>query len=218
LKRLLDIIAALGLLVILALPLLAVALMIRLKLGSPVLFVQERPGKGAKPFRMIKFRTMTDARDANGRPLPDALRLNRFGRILRATSMDELPELINVLRGEMSLVGPRPLLMEYLRLYTPFQNRRHEVRPGVTGWAQINGRNNLPWDDRFALDVWYVDNRSFWLDLKIIWLTLAKVLKRDGIAAEGQATMAAFVGSQATDQAGELHPDAGRPGARGLDQ
>lgn len=165
------------------------------KMGSPVLFRQVRPGLGGKPFEMVKFRTMKDAVDAAGNPLPDSERLTPFGQFLRSSSLDELPELWNVLKGDMSLVGPRPLLMEYLPLYSPEQYRRHEVRPGVTGWAQINGRNSLSWDEKFKLDVWYVDNRSLWLDIKILFLTVKKVLIRDGISAEGEATMTRFEGN-----------------------
>ncbi len=196
-KRIFDLIAAsLGLLV-LSLPLLALAWQVRRKLGSPVLFTQVRPGFRGKPFRMVKFRTMTDERDACGALLPDAQRLTTFGRFLRASSLDELPELWNVLRGEMSLVGPRPLLMEYLPLYSPEQARRHEVPPGITGWAQVNGRNAISWADKFALDVWYVDHRSLWLDVRILWLTVRKVLVRDGISAAGEATMPRFEGDKA---------------------
>ena len=195
-KRLFDLLAsAIGLL-ILAVPLALLAWQVRRKLGSPVLFTQVRPGLHGKPFRMVKFRTMTDARDASGALLPDAQRLTPFGRFLRASSLDELPELWNVLRGEMSLVGPRPLLMEYLPLYSPEQARRHEVRPGITGWAQVNGRNAISWTDKFALDVWYVDHRSIWLDVRILWLTVRKVLVRDGISAPGDATMPKFDGAQ----------------------
>lgn len=196
LKRFFDIIAsALGLIILS--PIIAiVAWQIKRKLGSPVLFRQTRPGKDGKPFEMIKFRTMRDAVDANGNPLPDAERMTPFGSFLRSTSLDELPELWNVLKGDMSLVGPRPLLMEYLPLYSAEQYRRHEVRPGVTGWAQINGRNAISWEDKFKLDVWYVDNRSLWLDIKIILLTIKKVLVRDGISAEGEATMSKFVGNK----------------------
>jgi lipopolysaccharide/colanic/teichoic acid biosynthesis glycosyltransferase len=193
-KRVFDFVAASLALLLLTLPLLALAWMIRSKLGSPVLFCQVRPGLHGKPFTMVKFRTMTDARGLDGTLLPDAQRLTPFGRFLRASSLDELPELWNVLRGEMSLVGPRPLLMEYLPLYTPEQARRHEVRPGVTGWAQVNGRNAISWEDKFALDVWYVDNRSMWLDVRILWLTVRKVLVRDGISAPGDATMPKFEG------------------------
>ena len=194
-KRALDLlISAIGLL-LLALPLALLAWQVRRELGSPVLFTQVRPGLHGKPFCMVKFRTMTDARDASGALLTDAQRLTPFGRFLRASSLDELPELWNVLRGEMSLVGPRPLLMEYLPLYSSEQARRHEVRPGITGWAQVNGRNSISWADKFALDVWYVDHRSLWLDVRILWLTVHKVLVSDGISAEGAATMPAFTGT-----------------------
>lgn len=195
-KRFFDILASAFGLLLLSPVILIVAWQIRRRLGSPVLFRQVRPGLGGRPFEMIKFRTMRDAVDVNGNPLPDAERMTPFGSFLRATSLDELPELWNVLKGDMSLVGPRPLLMEYLPLYSPEQYRRHEVRPGVTGWAQVNGRNALSWDDKFKLDVWYVDNQSFWLDLKIIVLTIRKVLVRDGISAEGEATMCKFTGSK----------------------
>ena len=194
-KRWFDFAVALFLLSLLWPGLLALALVVRSQLGSPVLFRQVRPGLNAKPFEMVKFKTMRDATGPDGQPLPDELRLNRFGRFLRATSLDELPELWNVLKGEMSLVGPRPLLMEYLPLYTPQQARRHEVRPGITGWAQVHGRNAISWESKFKLDVWYVDNRSLWLDVKILWLTLRKVLARDGISAEGSVTMQKFTGS-----------------------
>lgn len=176
--------------------LLGVAYMVRKNLGSPVLFRQVRPGMHGKPFEMIKFRTMLDAVDAQGNVLPDEVRLTPFGRFLRSTSLDELPELWNVLKGDMSLVGPRPLLMEYLPLYSPEQARRHEARPGVTGWAQINGRNAISWEDKFKLDVWYVDNQSLWLDIRIIFLTVKKVLVREGISAAGDATMPIFKGKQ----------------------
>ncbi|RIV76045.1 sugar transferase [Pelagerythrobacter aerophilus] len=194
-KRLIDIIAALAALILLA-PVIAVAaLAVRRCMGSPVLFAQQRPGRMGKPFRMIKFRTMRDAVDADGVLLPDASRLTPFGCFLRSTSLDELPSLWNVLKGDMSLVGPRPLLMEYLPRYSAEQARRHEVRPGLTGWAQINGRNALSWDEKFALDVWYVDNRSMKLDMQILWLTVLKVLQRDGISADGEATMPKFQGT-----------------------
>jgi len=174
-------------------PLLAgIALVVKLKLGSPVLFKQSRPGFHGKPFTTYKFRTMTDTRDERGNLLPDVDRLTALGKFLRSTSLDELPELFNVIKGEMSLVGPRPLLMQYLERYTPEQARRHEVRPGITGWAQINGRNALSWEEKFKLDVWYVDNQSFWLDLKIIVLTIVKVFRREGINADGEATMKEF--------------------------
>jgi sugar transferase EpsL len=172
--------------------LLFVAIIVRLQMGAPVLYTQTRPGRGGAPFRIYKFRTMTDARDANGNLLPDAERLKPFGRFLRATSLDELPELINILKGDMSIVGPRPLLMQYLDRYTPEQARRHEVKPGLTGWAQINGRNAISWEEKFELDVWYVDNQSLWLDLKIIGTTVLKVLKREGISGVGEATMSEF--------------------------
>lgn len=172
-----------------------VALFIRIKLGSPVLFKQVRPGLYGKPFNMLKFRSMLDAVDKDGNPLPDEQRLTRFGKVLRSTSLDELPGLINVLKGDMSLVGPRPLLMEYLPLYSEEQSRRHEVRPGITGWAQVNGRNAISWEDKFKLDVWYVDNRSLWLDIKILFLTVKKVFVREGISAAGEATMRKFTGS-----------------------
>ncbi|QSR36011.1 sugar transferase [Marinobacterium iners] len=194
-KRLFDIVASTIGLLLLAPVIAAVAFQIRRKLGSPVLFRQVRPGKDGKPFEMIKFRTMRDAVDKDGNPLPDSERMTPFGSFLRAASLDELPELWNVLKGDMSLVGPRPLLMEYLPLYSKEQYRRHEVRPGITGWAQVNGRNTISWEERFKLDLWYVDNRSFWLDLKIMYLTVKKVLVRDGVTAEGEATMSKFTGS-----------------------
>jgi lipopolysaccharide/colanic/teichoic acid biosynthesis glycosyltransferase len=195
-KRLFDLLASVLGLLVLALPLAVLAWQVRRKLGSPVLFTQVRPGLHGKPFRMVKFRTMTDERDASGALLPDAQRLTPFGRFLRSSSLDELPELWNVLRGEMSLVGPRPLLMEYLPLYSAVQARRHEVRPGITGWAQVNGRNAISWADKFALDVWYVDHRSLFLDIRILWLTVRKVLVRDGISAAGEATMPRFEGDK----------------------
>ena len=196
LKRLFDVCAAALALLILFPVIAVVAWQINRKMGSPVLFRQTRPGLNGKPFEMIKFRTMKDAVDAQGNPLPDSERLTPFGQFLRSSSLDELPELWNVLKGDMSLVGPRPLLMEYLPLYTPEQYRRHEVRPGVTGWAQINGRNALSWEEKFRLDVWYVDNRSLWLDIKILFLTVKKVVVRDGISADGEATMPKFTGSR----------------------
>ena len=195
-KRLFDFAVALFALLVLALPLLVLAWLIRRKLGSPVLFKQVRPGLQGRPFTMVKFRTMTDERGPDGALLPDAQRLTPFGRFLRASSLDELPELWNVLKGDMSLVGPRPLLMEYLPLYTPEQARRHAVRPGITGWAQVNGRNAISWADKFALDVWYVDHRSLWLDVQILWRTVRKVLVRDCISAAGEATMPKFTGSK----------------------
>lgn len=199
-KRLFDLFsAALGLIVLS--PLIAVlAWMIRGRLGSPVLFRQIRPGLNGQPFQMVKFRTMRDAIGPDGQPLPDSERMTPFGSFLRSTSLDELPELWNVLKGDMSLVGPRPLLMEYLPLYSPEQARRHEVRPGVTGWAQVNGRNALSWEERFHLDVWYVDNQSFLLDLRIMALTVKKVFVREGISAAGEATMTRFKGSAPEDK------------------
>lgn len=194
-KRLFDVICAAAALILLSPVLVVVAWLIRRQMGSPVLFRQMRPGLKGTPFLMVKFRTMRDARDANGVELPDSERLTRLGQFLRASSLDELPELWNVLKGDMSLVGPRPLLMEYLPLYSPRESRRHDVRPGVTGWAQVNGRNSLSWQQKFEMDVWYVDNRSFWLDLRILWMTVKKVLVRDGISAQGQATMEKFRGS-----------------------
>jgi len=180
---------------VLSLVLVLLTLIIRVLIGYPVFFQQVRPGLEGRPFKMIKFRTMTNQCDASGNLLPDAKRLTAFGRFLRSTSLDELPELWNVLKGDMSLVGPRPLLMEYLPLYSPEQARRHEVRPGITGWAQVNGRNAISWDEKLDLDVWYVDNQSIWLDIKILWLTVKKVIMRDGISQNGQATSEAFKGS-----------------------
>ncbi|MEP7221528.1 MAG: sugar transferase [Novosphingobium sp.] len=190
-----DLIITLPALVLLSPVLLVVALLVRFRLGTPVLFRQQRPGLGGRPFCMIKFRTMTDQRGPDGALLPDAQRLTPFGRFLRASSLDELPELWNVLCGEMSLVGPRPLLMQYLPLYDPVQARRHEVRPGITGWAQVNGRNALSWEAKFAADVWYVDHCSLWLDVKVLWLTVKAVVSRHGISAAGDATMPPFTGS-----------------------
>lgn len=195
-KRLFDVQVALVTLILLAPVIIIVSWKIRANLGSPVLFRQTRPGKDGTPFEMIKFRTMRDAYDDRGTPLPDKQRMTPLGNFLRSTSLDELPELWNVVKGDMSLVGPRPLLMEYLPLYNKEQCRRHELRPGVTGWAQVNGRNSLTWDEKFKLDVWYVDNQSFWLDIKILFLTVKKVLVRDGISAEGEATMTRFEGNE----------------------
>lgn len=195
-KRAFDLVAASAALVVFSPVLVAVALLVAAKLGRPVLFRQTRPGLNGRPFAMLKFRTMLDAVDEQGNPLPDHLRLTAFGRLLRSTSLDELPGLVNVVRGDMSLVGPRPLLMQYLPLYSPEQARRHLVRPGLTGWAQVNGRNSLDWTSKFALDTWYVDNRSFALDLRILWMTVRKVVVRDGISAEGEATMRPFTGNQ----------------------
>lgn len=195
LKRFFDLAVSAFALILLSPVIAIVAWQISRKLGSPVLFKQVRPGLNGKPFTMIKFRTMRDAVDKNGTPLPDAERMTPFGNFLRSSSLDELPELWNVFKGDMSLVGPRPLLMEYLPLYNKEQARRHEVRPGVTGWAQINGRNAISWEEKFKLDVWYVENHSFWLDLKILFLTVKKVFIRDGISAAGEATMSKFTGS-----------------------
>ncbi len=187
-KRLFDVVLSLAALVVLAPLLLVLAAAVWMLLGRPVLFRQRRPGLGGRPFMMCKFRTMRNEVDGSGEPLPDGERLTVAGRFLRRTSLDELPELFNVLKGDMSLVGPRPLLMEYLPLYSPAQARRHEVRPGITGWAQVNGRNAITWEDKFEYDVWYIDNRSFMLDLKILWRTLAGVLRREGISWEDHAT------------------------------
>lgn len=193
-KRSLDCIGAFCGLLVLSPILLMIAYRVRQTMGSPVLFRQVRPGLHGRPFEMLKFRTMRDASDAEGEPLPDADRLTPFGQFLRSTSLDELPELWNVLKGDMSLVGPRPLLMEYLPLYTPEQARRHDVRPGITGWAQINGRNALSWQEKFELDVWYIDNQSLLLDLKVLLLTVKKVIVREGISAQGEATTSKFTG------------------------
>lgn len=202
-KRLFDILVSFFLLSLLAIPLTVLAFLVRKKLGSPVFFTQMRPGLGGKPFKMFKFRTMTDAHGDDGKLLDDAERLTPFGRLLRSTSLDELPELWNVLLGEMSLVGPRPLLMQYLPLYNPHQARRHTVRPGITGWAQVNGRNAISWEQKFDLDVWYVNQYKhqgaltfLWLDIKILWRTIYKVFKREGISAAKEATMPPFTGSK----------------------
>lgn len=195
-KRLFDILVSGFCLVILVIPLLFLALLVWLNLGSPVFFVQLRPGINGEAFEILKFRTMRNADDSSGDPLPDRKRITRFGAFLRESSLDELPELWNVLKGEMSLVGPRPLLMEYLPLYSPAQRRRHEVRPGLTGWAQINGRNAISWADKFAYDVWYVDNKSFLLDMRIILTTVKRVLSREGIAAYGETTVQKFTGNE----------------------
>ena len=195
-KRLLDLLLVVPALVLLGPVLGALAVLVYLRLGAPVFFAQVRPGRSGRPFALYKYRTMRNLYDAEGRLLPDSQRLTPFGAWLRKTSLDELPELWNVLRGEMSLVGPRPLLMQYLDRYTPEQARRHEVQPGLTGWAQINGRNALAWEDKFALDIWYVDHQAPWLDLKIIGLTIVKILKREGISEPGQATVREFMGNQ----------------------
>jgi lipopolysaccharide/colanic/teichoic acid biosynthesis glycosyltransferase len=195
-KRLFDIFVAAVAVILLSPVIVLVALMVRINLGTPVLFRQLRPGLHGQPFTLLKFRTMIDAVDSSGSPLSDGERLTVFGRFLRRSSLDELPELYNVLRGDMSLVGPRPLLMEYLLLYTAEQARRHDVRPGLTGWAQVNGRNAISWDEKFAFDLWYVDHASLSLDLKILWLTIRNVFTRHGISAEGEATMPRFTGSK----------------------
>ncbi len=193
-KRIFDFTASLCALILLSPIIALVAWKIRKNLGSPVLFRQTRPGLNGKPFEMVKFRTMKDAVDSQGNPLPDSERMTPFGDKLRNSSLDELPELWNVLKGDMSLVGPRPLLMQYLPLYSKEQTRRHEVRPGVTGWAQINGRNAISWEDKFKLDVWYVDNRNLWLDIKILFLTVKKVFVKEGISADGHVTIEPFTG------------------------
>jgi lipopolysaccharide/colanic/teichoic acid biosynthesis glycosyltransferase len=195
-KRLFDFVVAAAAAIILSPIVAVVAVLVRLNLGTPVLFRQLRPGLHGQPFTLLKFRTMIDAEDSVGSSLPDEERLTAFGQFLRRSSLDELPELYNILRGDMSLVGPRPLLMEYLPLYTPEQARRHDVRPGLTGWAQVNGRNAIGWDQKFAFDLWYVDHASLSLDLKILWLTIRNVFTRHGISAEGEATMPRFTGSK----------------------
>lgn len=194
-KRLFDIISSMAGLIVISPLLVVLAVLVRLKLGSPILFCQPRPGLGGKAFVIYKFRTMTDQRDASGNLLPDEQRLPAFGRFLRSTSFDELPELLNVLKGDMSIVGPRPLMMKYMGRYSPEQARRHEVKPGITGWAQINGRNAVSWEDKFKLDVWYVDNWTFWLDMKIIFKSIWMVIAREGITQQGRATMDEFMGT-----------------------
>jgi sugar transferase EpsL len=200
LKRTIDLVAALLLFVLLSPVIAGTAAVIAWRMGFPVLFRQQRPGRHGRPFVLLKFRTMLDAVDADGQPLPDGARLTPLGRFLRRASLDELPQLINVIRGDMSLVGPRPLLMEYLPLYSPVQARRHEVRPGITGWAQVNGRNAITWEEKFRLDVWYVDHASLLLDLKILWMTAGRLFRPSGIAQEGHATMPNFTGSKAGDE------------------
>lgn len=192
-KRVLDLVLTIPALVVLSPVMLMVTMLVRIRLGAPVLFRQLRPGQFGIPFTVFKFRTMIDECDKNGKLRPDCERLTEFGRRLRRTSLDELPELFNILKGDMSLVGPRPLLMQYLERYTPAQARRHEVRPGITGWVQVKGRNALTWEQKFILDIWYVDNYSIWLDMRILWLTLWKVLNRKGISSPGQATMEEFM-------------------------
>lgn len=194
-KRILDIISSLLAIIILS-PLLAVtAVLVKTKLGSPVFFKQERPGKDEKIFTLIKFRTMTDERDENGELLPDEVRLTKFGKFLRSTSIDELPELFNIIKGDMSVIGPRPLLVEYIPRYNEHQHRRHEVRPGLSGWAQVNGRNTVSWEDKFDMDVHYVDNYSFAMDVKILFMTVLNVIKKEGISSETSATMEVFMGT-----------------------
>jgi len=195
-KRLIDIFVSLFLLIILSPFLVIISLIVFVAMGPPVIYKQTRAGFKGKPFTIYKFRTMTNEKDEYGNLLPDEKRLTKMGKFLRSTSLDELPELFNVLKGDMSLVGPRPLLMEYLNYYTEEQMRRHDVKPGITGWAQVNGRNSLSWEEKFKLDVWYVDNWSLWLDFKILFLTLIKVIKREGLSAEGYATMPKFTGSK----------------------
>lgn len=200
-KRILDIISSLLAIIILS-PLLAVtAVLVKTKLGSPVLFKQERPGKDEKIFTLMKFRTMTDERDENGELLPDEVRLTKFGKFLRSTSIDELPELFNILKGDMSVIGPRPLLVEYIPRYNEHQHRRHEVRPGLSGWAQVNGRNTVSWEDKFDMDVHYVDNYSFTMDVKILFMTVLNVLKKEGISSETSATMEVFMGTPEREEA-----------------
>ncbi len=195
-KRFIDLAISLTLVLILSIIIVVIALLVRLKFGSPILFKQQRPGLNGKPFQLYKFRTMTDKRDSAGQLLPDYERLTSFGRFLRKYSLDELPQLINVIKGELSLVGPRPLLMEYLPLYTKEQAKRHLVKPGITGWAQVNGRNAISWEEKFKLDVWYVDNQAFLLDVKILFLTFWKVVKSEGVNQSANVTMESFKGSK----------------------
>ena len=200
-KRILDIISSLLAIIILSPLLAATAVLVKTKLGSPVLFKQERPGKDEKIFTLMKFRTMTDERDENGELLPDEVRLTKFGKFLRSTSIDELPELFNILKGDMSVIGPRPLLVEYIPRYNEHQHRRHEVRPGLSGWAQVNGRNTVSWEDKFDMDVHYVDNYSFAMDVKILFMTVLNVLKKEGISSEPSATMEVFMGTPGREEA-----------------
>lgn len=195
-KRLFDIICALAAIIVFGWLYIILVILVRVKLGSPVLFTQDRPGKDEKVFKLYKFRSMTDERDANGNLLPDDVRLTKFGKLLRATSLDELPEAFNILKGDMSVIGPRPLLVRYLERYNDEQKRRHEVRPGLSGWAQVNGRNAMTWEDKFAHDVWYVDHVSFALDVKIIFMTVLKVFKHEGISSETSVTMEEFMGNE----------------------
>lgn len=196
LKRIFDLSLSCVLLIILGIPMLIICVIIAVTMGRPVLFRQMRPGYKAKPFVILKFRTMNDAHGPDGRLLPDELRLTKIGKVLRRLSLDELPQLINVFKGDLSFVGPRPLLMEYLPLYTERQARRHDVKPGISGWTQVNGRNALSWDEKFDLDMWYVENQGFCLDMRILWMTFIKVIKREGISAEGSVTMPLFQGSK----------------------
>lgn len=196
LKRSFDLLVSIILLVILIIPILVVSLMIYISMGKPIMFKQKRPGLKGKPFFIYKFRTMTNEKDKNGELLPDHLRMTSIGRFIRKLSLDELPQLFNVLKGDISLVGPRPLLMEYLPLYNENQARRHNVKPGITGWAQVNGRNAISWEEKFDLDVWYVDHKSFWLDMKILFKTFFKVIKREGISQEGNETVEKFTGNK----------------------
>ncbi|MCM3222905.1 sugar transferase [Bacillus cereus] len=191
-KRLFDFVVCSLLCTVMVVPFVIIALLVKIKLGSPIIFKQKRPGLYCKPFYIYKFRTMTDKVDRNGKLMPDDERLTKFGKFLRKYSLDEIPQLINVLKGDISLVGPRPLLMEYIPLYTKEQARRHTVRPGITGWAQVNGRNSITWEDKFKFDIWYVDNRSFWVDIKILFLTLKKVIRPEGISQQGHVTMQKF--------------------------
>lgn len=201
-KRTFDLLVAVSAILALSPLLVGIGLLVWFFLGRPVIFCQMRPGLNGQPFKIYKFRTLTEDRDSHGCLLPDAERLTGFGKFLRGSSLDELPELVNIIKGDMSLVGPRPLLMEYLDRYTPEQARRHEIHPGITGWAQINGRNAIHWEEKFRLDVWYVDNGSLWLDMKILWLTFVKVFKREGINQEGQATVGKFMGTHAVRNEG----------------
>lgn len=194
-KRLFDFLLSFNAILVLLPIFCLLAFLVKFTIGTPIFFVQSRPGLHGKPFAMIKFRSMTNAQNSDGSLLPDSERLTRLGQFLRATSLDELPELWNVLKGDMSLVGPRPLLMEYLSLYSPEQARRHNVRPGITGWAQVNGRNAIAWEEKFKLDVWYVDNHSFWLDVKILFLTVKRVFQRHGVSADGEVTISRFKGN-----------------------
>lgn len=199
-KRIFDFVVSSLLCILMFIPFVVVAVLVKLNFGSPIIFKQERSGLYGKSFYIYKFRTMTNKKDESGNLLPDDVRLTRFGKLLRKLSLDELPQLVNVIKGDISLVGPRPLLMEYLELYTAEQNRRHQVRPGITGWAQINGRNSISWEEKFELDVWYVDNHSFWLDIKIILITAVKVFKSEDISQQGHVTMHKFRGTDSNKE------------------